>query len=149
MAEETLIFTQDNKENWNILLETTREIYRRCSDSGKDFQITIGSYSDKRSGSQLRAYWALIRTVQKYMNQPLFGNNYTEGEIDAYMKQKAGHHVMIDKKTVPASISNKSNCTKEDMRNLIDTIVQFGIDHSIPNCDIADYELDRLLNNYK
>lgn len=149
MAEETLVFTQENKKNWNILLETTREIYRRCSESGKDFQITIGNYSSKRSSGQLKAYWSLIKTVKDYMNQPLFGNNFTDEEVSNYMKDKARHYVVINKQEILGSISNKSGCTKEQMKKLIETIIEFGIDNKIPNCDIVDYELDNLLANYK
>ena len=148
MSEQTLIFTQENKKSWNILLETSREVSRRCSESGKDFQIVIGKYSPKRSGKQLRAYWVLIGKVREYMNQERFGNNYDDDDISNYMKDQARHYKVVNGREVLASIKTSSSCTRDQMNRLINTILEFGIKHKIPDCDIADYELDKLLQCY-
>ncbi len=47
------------------------------------------------------------------------------------------------------SISNKGDVTKIEMELLLNTVLKFGADNDIPNCEIKNGELDKLLKFYE
>lgn len=123
------------------------DIFRKIKAKGFKEPRTITDenlYRDK--APQLRAYWLLINICRSYMNSK--GNKFTEEQVDEYFKKIAGHTIKIGNETICRSIAFKSDCTKEDMQNLIETILEFGLDNEIKDCFICSYDLKDLLNNY-
>lgn len=108
--------------------------------------IEIEKLYKNRSNQQLRAFWMLIKICKIYMNEK--GNNFTEEEVATYFKIKAGHFIEKDGIKLPKSIASNSGTTKEEMNNIINTILEFGIDNNIEDCYIDSYNLQNLLNNY-
>ena len=49
----------------------------------------------------------------------------------------------------PKSIANNSDCTREDMKKIIDWILAFAAEFEIVDCYIQDTELDKLLKFYE
>lgn len=147
------IFKQSNKANWSNIRDqlnaTLNDIFRRTSfgELKKDFEIEIREICKKRSGRQLKAYWALINKVKNWMNS--HGNNYTKEQVSDYFKVTVGHVSEVEGITLPGSIANKSDCTKEQMEKLINEITKFGAEHDIEDCYIRDDELAELLKFYE
>ena len=111
-----------------------------------DIQVEVKSFRT-RSGQQLRAYWALIGVVRLWMNEQ--GNKFSDENVSDYFKIKSGHYTAIDNQIISKSISNKSDCTKEQMEAIINTILQFGAENDIKGCEIADEEFGQLLRFYQ
>lgn len=142
------LFEQKNKPKWNCIVNTMSEVFRQLKqDSSKDFIVIIDNYSPKKSDKQLRSYWMLINSVVRYMRDQ--GNNFSQEEVSNWFKIKSGHCRDIGEEKVPKSISNKSETSKEQMQNLINVILDFGLEHNIRDCHIEPYELQILLNNYE
>ena len=102
---------------------------------------------NRRTEPQLKAYWVLIHSCLNYMNSK--GNNFDEKQVDCYFKLESGHYVEIDGVKVPRSISNSSNTTKDEMENLLMTILDFGFRNEIENCRLDKKEYDELISFYK
>ena len=120
------------------------DIFKKIKAKGFKEPRTITDENLYRNKApQLRAYWLLINICRSFMNNK--GNNFTEEQVDEYFRQKAGHINIIDNIKVCRSIAFKSDCTKEDMQNLIETILEFGLDNEIKDCFICSYDLKDLL----
>lgn len=146
------IFKQLNRNNWTIiktnLIQTLDEWRDEAITFGKlDFQIEIRKLSKKRSDNQLRSYWRLIRVVKNFMNE--HGNLFNDEEVSNWIKVRAGHYQEIKGEKIPKSIANKSSCTVEQMRTIIEFILAFGIEYNIQDCYIRDEELEDLLKFYQ
>jgi hypothetical protein len=76
------------------------------------------------------------------------GNNFNQEQISDYFKMKAGHKEEIRGEYLPKSIQIKSDCTQNDMNNLIDTILEFGKENDIQGCFIDNEERKSLIENY-
>ena len=100
-----------------------------------------------RTNQQLKAFWLLIKVVRLWMNEQ--GNNFTDEEVKTYFLIKSGHYQEINNIKIAKSISNTSDTTKQDMKNIINNILEFGITYNIKDCYIDSYDLQNLLNNYK
>ncbi len=101
----------------------------------------------KADNKQLRSYWMLIDICRNWMNSK--GNNFSIEEVDYYFRIKSGHYKLISGEKIVKSLSRNKGTTKDDMNNIINTILEFGIKNNIENCNITSYELKSLLENYK
>ncbi len=77
------------------------------------------------------------------------GNNFTDEVVSNYFKIKSGHYHEIDGVKLPRSIALDSGTTTKEMKQLIDTILEFGLDNGISDCYIENQELDELLKYYE
>lgn len=151
--QSNFAFRQANRESWHNVRDkltfALNEIFRKSSfgEYKKDFEVEITEINSKRSGSQLKVYWHLIKVVREYMNRG--GNNYSKSVVDEWAKRGGGHYEIINGEKYGKSIANKSDCTIEDMRNIIEFILQFGAEHHIDECYIEDKDLEILLNYYR
>ena len=109
--------------------------------------IEVEKLYKNKTNQQLRSFWMLIRIVKLWMNEK--GNNFTDEEVKNYFLIKSGHYQEINNVKLAISIANTSNTTKQDMTNIINNILEFGIDNNITDCYIDSYDLESLLNNYK
>lgn len=109
--------------------------------------IEVEKLYKNKTNQQLRSFWMLIRIVKLWMNEK--GNNFTDEEVKNYFLIKSGHYQEINNVKLAKSIANTSNTTKQDMTNIINNILEFGIDNNITDCYIDSYDLESLLNNYK
>jgi hypothetical protein len=145
---QTFAFKQDNGNNWDSITKNLNirldEIKSHCK---KDFEVEIREIKKKRSGQQLKAFWVLIKSVADWMNEK--GNRFTSEQVSAYFKINSGHCNEIEGQSIPKSIANRSDCTKEQMEALITTILVFGAENLIEGCQIEDLALKELLNYYK
>jgi hypothetical protein len=108
--------------------------------------IDVEPLFNKRTSPQLRSFWLLIRACKVFMNST--GNNFTDEEVSYYFKIKANHCTELDGVKMAKSISDKSLATKEQMENLINTILDFGAENEIDNCEITSSEMQELLKYY-
>ena len=102
------------------------------------FIINVEKLYNKRTAPQLRSFWLLINIIKVWMNEQ--GNNFTKEDVATYFKLKAGFYKVIDGVKIAKSIADKSNTTKEDMAEIINCILDFGID---------SYELEQILKLYE
>ncbi len=138
------IFKQDNRKNWHNI---TDSLLRALNEGlPKDFEVEIKLLNFKRSGSQLKAYWVLVESVRQWMNDK--GNTFTKENVSDWIKIRAGHAEKIGFYEVPKSIANKSECSKEQMEAIINTILVFGSENGVLGCEIEDRELKSLLEYY-
>jgi hypothetical protein len=137
-------FKQTNRQNWNKIFEGLKENIKNFKG---DCEVEVKSLNLKRSGQQLKSYWMLIESVQKWMNDK--GNTFSKEEVSSYFKIQAGHSEIIKMYSVPKSIANKSDCSKEQMEAIINTILVFGAENGIVGVEIEDKELKSLLGYYK
>ncbi len=77
------------------------------------------------------------------------GNNFDDETVSDYFKLKSGHYAEIDGIKLPRSIALDSGTTTQEMRTLIDIILEFGLDNEIEDCYIENQELDELLKYYE
>jgi len=142
------IFKQEDKTGWATLKATCfNDIDRITKGAREDFVIKIARYNKKRSGSQLRAYWVLINSIRVWSAEQ--GNNYTKEDLSDYFKMRSGHTKEVMGVIRVKSISDRSETTNEDMKNLINTILDFGLDHGIEDCRIDPKELREMLKFYE
>tara|TARA_Y100000310_G_scaffold75263_1_gene71530 strand:- start:4498 stop:4998 length:501 start_codon:yes stop_codon:yes gene_type:complete len=149
------------KGKWTENLLTIKNcLFKRLdeliTESTQSFEITISPYSPEKSAKQLMAYWVLIKVVREYINNQQGGYEYSPEEISDYFKIEAGHCIEVstkclgkEKEKKPRSISKKSKTTREEMRNLINTIIEFGAIYDIEGCYIEDKELKDMLSYFK
>lgn len=141
-------FKQQNRNLWERITNTlNKQIFATKKQVKGDFEVEIRPLKKKRSVNQLRAYWLLIRSVKNWMNEK--GNCFTDEQVSDYFKMSAGHVIGVGEFLLPKSIANKSDCTREQMEALINTILVFGAQNLIADCYIEDRELQELLNYYK
>lgn len=150
-------FRQNNKEKWRDIRDcfdvTLNDLLRKiaCEIAGggcnRGFEIEIREIAEKRSGQQLKAFWILIESVKRYMNGQ--GNKFSKEQVAEYFKIESGHFDLINEIKIGRSIANNSDCTREDMEHLINTILKFGIEHDITDCFIEDRDLKELLKHYE
>lgn len=95
---------------------------------------------------QLKSYWMLIEVCKNFMNEK--GNSFTKEQVDYYFRMKAKHYTDIDGIIVIKSISKRNGATKEEMTNLINTILDFGKQNNIRDCEIISPYLRDLLEKY-
>lgn len=158
------IFKYDNIKNWDdIQIRLNDEIYPRYKKDGDDFQVEIKPLNI-RSKNALKAYWVLIGSIVKWDAN---NNGYKQKVWDEWFKREAGLTEKID--LIPLwkikygndydkygkrylektrSISNKGDVTKEEMERLINCVLKFGAENNVPNCEIRNDELDKLLEFY-
>lgn len=77
------------------------------------------------------------------------GNHFSNEEVSDWFKIQAGHYINMYGQFLPKSIANKSDCTREQMETLINTILVFGAENLIDGCQIEDRDLVELLNYYR
>ena len=164
MTKSTYIIDNKNPKIDSIATNLIKELnswVQEAKNKQSSFQVTLEPYKEKRSGKQLAAYWVLIKVVKDWMNNPEHGdsNNYSDKQVSDWVKIKAGHclmvggssngHYPLNNISMAKSISDKSDCTRDDMARIINWIVIFGAEMDIPNCEIKDDELDKLLKYYE
>lgn len=130
--------------NYNQLVDLFKKLKPKVEK--EPFIIDCEPLINKRSGQQLRAYWLLIQIVKMWMNEK--GNNFSNEEVSCWFKIKAGFYTEINGLKIPKSISDKACCTKDDMKNLIDCILDFGIKNDIDNLFIDSYDYQSLMDYY-
>jgi len=142
------IFTQNTKSLWPVKAGAVGQRVMELSNECKqDFIVTIDKYSPKRSGKQLRAYWRMINVIRKFMQEE--GTNWTQEEFSNHFKDKAGLYKESNGMQALKSISGKGETTVDEMKTLIEVVLQFGIDFEIKDCDIEPEELRELLKYYE
>lgn len=154
-------FSQSNKKNWPLIAKNCEQRIKIFEAGTKDFQIEISEIKQKRSGAQLRAYWRLIAVIRAYMNGEQ-GNNFSEDAISSWIKIQAGHYELFEEERIndegeqyieriktAKSISKKSGTTVGDMKNILEFMIKFGIDHEIQGCYISAEETEEILNNFR
>lgn len=177
MIKQQFIFKKDNKQSWeSIKSNLIQKVNELIGVADKDFQINIGPYKEKRSCQQLKGYWVLVKAIQEWVLER--GNLYLKDDLGRlysvnnaetlsdWIKIQAGHcekrviaalyykdkfeigGTTPDYINIPKSISNNSDCTKEDMKKIIDWVLNFAVEFNITNCYIQDKELDNLLGFY-
>jgi hypothetical protein len=141
-----IYFKQDNRKNWGNI---HNNLIKVIGDFKGDCQVEVKPLKKKRSGNQLKAYWALMSVVHKWMIEQ--GNvGYNLELLSDWFKVRSGYYILMDDGIkIPKSISNKSDCSVEQMEAIINTILEFGREFGIPNCEIEDRELQELLKYYK
>ena len=77
------------------------------------------------------------------------GNNFNDEVVSDYFKIKSGHYHEVDGVKLPRSIALDSGTTTKEMKQLIDTILEFGLDNGIEDCYIENQELNELLKYYE
>ncbi len=163
MTKSTYIIDSKNPKIYSVVANFLKELnswVREAKNKQSSFQVTLEPYKEKRSRNQLAAYWCLIKVVKEWMNSPERGdfNNYSDKEVSDWVKISAYHFSYIKNVDmisldgnipIAKSISDRSDCTRADMERIINWIIQFGAEWSIPNCEIKDGELDKLLKYYE
>lgn len=94
--------------------------------------IELEKLYKNKTNQQLRSFWMLIRVVKLWMNEK--GNNFTDEEVKNYFLIKSGHYQEFNNVKLAKSITNTSNTTKQDMINIINNILEFGITYNIKDC---------------
>lgn len=176
MNKQPLIFKRENKAGWEAIKSNLiHKVNEQIGIADKDFQVTIEPYKKKRSGQQLKGYWVLVKAIQVWMieqgnlylqNKGTVYNMSNRDDVSDWIKAEAGFFerkeipvkVVINKnfypltssvtKNIPKSIANNSDCTREDMKKIIDWILAFAAEFSIADCFIEDQELNNLLKSY-
>ena len=146
MNKKQFIFNKDNKSRWQEIAANATRLLQSMLYASTDFQLTVEPYSKDRSQNSLRAYWVLIDVVRNWMNDK--GNNFSKEEVSSYFKIRSGFYSEMDGEKLPKSIANNSGCTYDDMRNIIESIINFGIENGIEDCEIVNTDLWDLLENY-
>lgn len=153
MQSKTFAFTQLNRSNWHKVRDSfntfLNDVIRHVTvgKCGDDFEIEIHRVSKKRSGQQLRSYWRLVRIIKDYMNS--LGNKFSDEEVSDWIKISAGYFKEIRGEKIAKSIANKSDATVEDVKNILEFMLDFGAEHKIRDCNIASTEYDEIINFYK
>ena len=139
MKKHYVLRTEEEKNNFASVLFNTR--------LKAPVVVDIDLFYKSRTGNQLRAYWRLIKVCKNFMNS--FGNNFDDETVSDYFKLKSGHYTELNGVKLPKSIANNSGTTTEDMKKIIDTILEFGLDNNIDGCEICSDELKSLLEYYE
>lgn len=138
------VFTQENKENvWGAF----KVALKAWHTSHKKFEVVIREYRQERGEQALKAYWVLIGIVQQYMNKNC-GNTFTKEEISDYFKMQAGHKRRVNEIDIPRSIANNAGCKWDDMKNILDYILRFGVEHEIRGCEITTMQKQEYYKYY-
>lgn len=141
MKHYYIIRTDQDKQDFSLSFSKSK------INPQKPIVINIDLFYKKNSNQQLRAYWRLIKVCKNFMNN--LGNNFTDEVVSDYFKIKSGHYHEIDGVKLPRSIALDSGTTTKEMKQLIDTILEFGLDNGISDCYIENQELDELLKYYE
>jgi hypothetical protein len=128
----------------NMIDKLTKHFNRKSYES---LVCQVDKYYKAETNGQLRGYYRLIDVVKYWMNEQ--GNNYTKEEVDMYFRLKSEHYNIIKGEKITKSISLKSGTTKQDMKRLIDTVLDFGIEFNIADCELTNEELLSILRDYK
>lgn len=142
------IFLSDEKQNWNNLFSRLQEFLFACKNSklNRSFKVEVERL-DLRSSNQLKGYWVLINQLQLYFNE--MGNLWDKETISHWVKIRSGHYIEINDAKVPRSISYKENCSKQDMKKIIDWIHAFAEDNHIVNCHLSNKQEQEVLDSYE
>lgn len=123
------------------------EIFKKIKEIKEPLVLDVEKLANKRSHKQLRSYWLLIKICKLWMAEQ--GQHFTDEEVSYYFKIKAGFFNEFNGVKMAKSISDKSTCSKKDMENLINTILDFGIENNIEDCYIENQEMEELLKFYE
>ena len=110
----------------------------------KSFVVII----DNERGNEMPAYWVLIDIVKKWYFES--GMIYTKEQIDYMFKIMAGHSTVCNGIHTPRSIAYNSDCTWQDMSNLIETIIAFGKDpdNNIIGLELKEKDRDKIKSGF-
>jgi hypothetical protein len=163
MSKQEFIFEYKNKINWPGQKRAVGTALQVQMDTAtNDLAIIIDDYKPTRSSKSLKAYWVLIGIVTKWMNDK--GHYFTKDEVSDYFKLQVGHKIKVNNLIlreasvggkenlytyIPKSISDSSQCKFEDMKKLIDFIIEFGARNNIPGCEIRDNDLEYIKEFYE
>ncbi len=147
MKPEIFHFSTAIRRNWIVDVAKPLQRIKDFLAGEKNFEIEIRQVGKKRSGNQLRAYWVLINLITDYMNEQ--GNFFSPEEVSSWVKIQANHYHWVGGEKIARSIANKSDATVDDMKKIINFILDFGIEHNIRGCEISNAELDALLKFYE
>ncbi len=161
MKKDLFIFKKDIKPEV-VKSSLVQRIDELISLGGEDFKVEIKPHSE-RSLNALGAYWMLIGAVVKWDKENGFsGDVWSEWfkrdvglieKIDMlpmWMKKprdKNGNILLGDERYIEKtrSLANFGDITKNEMSNLIETVLNFGAVNAVPNCFISS-PLDELLS---
>ncbi|MBO4516754.1 hypothetical protein J5751_04990 [bacterium] len=122
------------------------DVFKYLKALKKPIMMEFEKLTNKRSHKQLRSYWMLIKVCKLWMAEQ--GQHFTDEEVSYYFKIKAGFFNEFNGVKMAKSISDKSHCTKQEMENLINTILDFGAENGIEDCYIESQEMEELLKYY-
>lgn len=128
-------------------LKNAFSIIKKVVESGEPVILECEKLINKRTAKQLKGYWVLINSLVAFFNEN--GLYYTAEMVSNVFKIKAGLYKEIQGEKIPLSISDKSKRTKKEMEQLINTILEFGLENNIKDCYLEDKEQEELLNYYK
>lgn len=141
MKQYTILRTDRDKQEFCLSFSKSK------INPQKPIIVNIDYFYKKNSNKQLRAYWRLIKVCKVFMNDN--GNNFTDEEVSIYFKLKSSHYTEVDAVKIPRSIALESGTTTQEMKQLIDTILEFGLEFNIDGCEICNDELESLLEYYE
>ena len=124
----------------------------------KAFTVTVG----KVRGGAMPGYWALITVLQNYMigegilyledNYGTIYNVNIQERLSDWVKVEAGHCEIIKVKerdyAEPRSIAYKSDCTWQDMKQLLDFLLRFGEEHGIMGLELKAKDEDKIKKGF-
>jgi hypothetical protein len=77
------------------------------------------------------------------------GNNFTAEHVSCWFKLKSGFFVLHENEKLPKSIGDNSDCNREDMRNILENVLDFGKTFDIKDCFLTNGEWEEILRNYR
>lgn len=147
MIKKEFIFSLAKKDTWAGQKKAVEFALNLFIDNTKtDLKITVENYKPK-GDKALRGYWLLLGVVEKWMQEQ--GNSYNKEELSDYFKLQVSHSMKLNGQFIPRSISNKSDCTFEDLKKLIDYIVRFGDENNIKGCELRNGQEQEFIDYYK
>ncbi|MDR0572379.1 MAG: hypothetical protein LBG48_06020 [Rickettsiales bacterium] len=131
-------------------LETLTKAFTSIKSKGflKEYILLTEEIKPKRSKKQLRAYWRLIEVIRSWMNKQDKDNCFTKEEVSDYFKILAGFYKEKNGIKLAKSISDKSDCTKEDMKIILNNMLEFGKQFNIRDCFLFSAEWDEIMSNF-
>lgn len=140
------IFKYDNKNNWDgqrVAVSTALKI--DLDNARGDMRVIIEPYKP-RGEKALRGYWMLLGVIEKWMREQ--GNHFNKEELSDYFKFQVSHSKCLNDTWVVRSIANNSDCTYDDMKKLLDYIIQFGAENNIKGCELTSEQEREFINYY-
>lgn len=147
MQNKFIFYKNEKHDEFSLKINNVKQRALSYFQNGKDFEVVLQDMQEKRSPKQLRGFWRLIDCIRDSLEER--GHFFFSDEIKDLMLEKAGHVRVVEGITIVRSISNKSDTTKEDMRNIIDCILKYAIEKGIHNCYLEEREMVELINYYK
>jgi hypothetical protein len=147
MQNKFYFYKGEKQDEFSLKINNAKQKALLLFQSGKDFEVVVQDIQEKRSPKQLRGFWRLIDCIRDTLEER--GHFFFSDEIKDLMLEKAGHVKVIEGIKIVRSINGKSDTTKEEMKNIIESILNYAIEKGIHNCYLEEREKVELINYYK